>query len=77
MKNRGTLFTNNINSYFSNEKRLLYGCTTWTLTKRMEKRLDCSYTRMLQAILNKSRRQQPPKNQQLHGHQSPIRKTIK
>ena len=33
---------------------LLYGCTTWTLTKRMEKRLDANYTRMLQAILNKS-----------------------
>ena len=26
---------------------LLYGCTTWTLTKRMEKKLDRNYTRML------------------------------
>ena len=33
---------------------LLYGCTTWTLTERMEKRLDGNYTRMLQVILNKS-----------------------
>ena len=33
---------------------LLYGCTIWTLTKRMEKKLDSNYTRMLQAILNKS-----------------------
>ena len=33
---------------------LLYGCTTWTLTKRMEKKLYGNYTRMLQAILNKS-----------------------
>ena len=33
---------------------LLYGCTTWTLTKRLEKKLDGNYTRMLQAILNKS-----------------------
>ena len=33
---------------------LLYGCTTWTLTKRMEKKLDGNYTRMLQAILYKS-----------------------
>ena len=33
---------------------LLYGCTTWTLTKRMEKKLDDYYTRMLQAILKKS-----------------------
>ena len=36
---------------------LLYGCTTWMLTKRMEKKLDSNYTRMLRAILNKSWRQ--------------------
>ena len=36
---------------------LLYRCTTWTLTKRMEKKLDGNYTRMLRAILNKSWRQ--------------------
>ena len=28
---------------------LLYGCTTWTLTKRLEKKLDGNYTRMLRA----------------------------
>ena len=33
---------------------LLYGCTTWTLTKRLEKKLDGNYTRMLRAILNRS-----------------------
>ena len=55
---------------------LLYGCTTWTLAKRMEKRLDGNYTRMLRAILNKSWRQHPTK-QQLNGHQPPITKTIK
>ena len=33
---------------------LLYGCTTWTLTKRLEKKLDGNYTRILRAILNKS-----------------------
>ena len=33
---------------------LLYGYTTWTLTKRLEKKLDGNYTRMLRAILNKS-----------------------
>ena len=33
---------------------LLYGCTTWTLTKHMEKKLDGNYIKMLQAILNKS-----------------------
>ena len=37
---------------------LLYGYTTWTLTKRLEK-LDGNYTRMLWAILNKSWRQHP------------------
>ena len=29
---------------------LLYGCTTWTLTKRMDKKLDGNYTRMMRAI---------------------------
>ena len=33
---------------------LLYGCTTCTLTKRMEEKVDGYYTRLLQAILNKS-----------------------
>ena len=55
---------------------LLYGCTTWTLTKRMEKKLEGNYTRMLRAILNKSWRQHSTK-QQLYGHQLPITKTIK
>ena len=53
---------------------LLYGCTTWTLTKQMEKKLDGNYTRMLRAILNKSWRQHPTK-QQLYGHVPPITKT--
>ena len=53
-----------------------YGCTTWTLTKRMEKRFDSNYARMLRAILNKSRGQHPTK-QQLYGHQPSITKTIK
>ena len=54
---------------------LLYGCTTWTLTKRLEKKLDGNYTRMLRAILNKSWRQHPTKHQ-LFGHLPPITKTI-
>ena len=54
---------------------LLYGCTTWTLTKRLEKKLDGNYTRKLQAILNKSWRQHPTRHQ-LYGHLSPITKTI-
>ena len=54
---------------------LLYGCTTWTLTKRLEKKLDGNYTRMLQGILNKSWRQHPPR-EQLYSHLHPITKTI-
>ena len=54
---------------------LLYGCTTWTLTKQLEKKLDGNYTRMLRAILNKSWRQHPTRHQ-LYGHLSPITKTI-
>ena len=54
---------------------LLYGCTTWTFTKRLEKKLDGNYTRMLQAILNKSWRQHPTRHQ-LYGHLPPITKTI-
>ena len=54
---------------------LLYGCPTWTLTKRLEKNLDGNYTRMLRAILNKSRKQHPTKHQ-LYGHLPTITKTI-
>ena len=54
---------------------LLYGWTTWTLTKRLEKKLDGNYTRMLRAILNKSWRQHPRRHQ-LYGHLPPITKTI-
>ena len=54
---------------------LLYGCTTWTLTKWLEKKLDGNYTKMLRAILNKSWRQHPTK-QQLYLQLPPITKTI-
>ena len=54
---------------------LLYGCTTWTLTKWLEKKLDGNYTRMLQAILNKSWWQHPTRHQ-LYGHLPPITKII-
>ena len=40
---------------------LLYGCTTWMLTKCVKKKLDGNYTRMLQ---------------RLYGHLTPITKTI-
>ena len=54
---------------------LLYGCTNWTLTKRLEKKLDGNYARILRAILNKSCLQHPTRHQ-LYGHLSPITKTI-
>ena len=54
---------------------LPYGCTSWTLTKHMKKKLDTNYTRILQTILNKSKRKHPTKQQQ-HGHLPLITKTI-
>ena len=53
---------------------LIYGITTWTLTKRLEKKLDGNYTRMLRTILTKSWRQHPTRHQ-LYGHLPPIIKT--
>ena len=58
------------------ESILLYGCTTWMLTKRLEKKLDGNYTRMLRAILNKSWQQHPTRHQ-LYGHLPPITKLSK
>ena len=54
---------------------LLYGCTIWTLTKELKKKLDGNYTRMLWAILKKSWLQHPTRHQ-LYGHLPPITKTI-
>ena len=54
---------------------LLYGCTTWNLTKRLEKKLDGNYTRMPRAVLNKSWRQHPTRHK-LYGQLPPITKTI-
>ena len=54
---------------------LLYGCTTWTLTKRLKKKLDGNYTRMLWAILNRSWQQHPTRHQ-LYGHLPPFTKPI-
>ena len=45
-------------------------------TKQVEKKLDSNYTRILQAILYRSWRQHPTK-QQLYSHIPPITKTIK
>ena len=54
---------------------LLYGCTTKTLAKLIEKKLDGNCTRMLRAKLNKSWKQYSTK-QQLYGHLPPISKTL-
>ena len=54
---------------------LLNGCTTRTLTKRMEKKLEGNYIRMLRAILNRSWWQHSTKHQ-LYGHLPPTTKTI-
>ena len=53
----------------------LYGCTTWTLTKRMAKKLDGNYTRMLRAILKKTRRKHSAR-QQLYDHLPPNTKSV-
>ena len=47
---------------------LLYKCTTWMLTKHIEKRLDGDYTRMLHAILNKSWKQRNTKPKPITYH---------
>ena len=51
---------------------LLYGCTTWTLTKRLRKKLDGNYARMLRAILNKSCRQLLEKHGRTHQWCTPM-----
>ena len=53
----------------------MYSYTTWTLTKYLKKKLDGNYTSRQYAILNKSWKQQPTK-QQLCGHLLPISQTI-
>ena len=51
--------------------KLLYGCTIWTLTKRLKEK---RYVRMLRAVPNKSWKQHLTK-QQLHDHLPPISQT--
>ena len=46
---------------------LLYGCTTWSLNKRLKKKQEGNCSRMLRAILNKSWRQHPTRHQ-LYNH---------
>ena len=58
------------------ETVLLYSSTTWTLTEKLEKKLDGTYTRMLRAIFNKSWRDHPT-NVELYGNIPPISKLIR
>ena len=58
------------------ESVLVYGSTTWTMNKAMEKRLDGNYTRMLRAALNKSWESHPT-NKELYGDTPKLSKSIK
>ena len=53
------------------ETVLLYGSTTWTMTKKQVKGLDGTYTRMLRAALDISWEEHPTKKD-LYGHLPPI-----
>ena len=53
------------------ESVLVYGSSTWTLTKHLEKSLDGAYTRMLRAVLNISWKQHPTKKE-LYGNIPPL-----
>ena len=53
---------------------LLYGCTTWTLTKRLEKKLDGNYKNA--ACNSEQVLATTPTKHQLYGHLPPITKTI-
>ena len=55
---------------------MLYGSTTWTLTKKQEARLDGCYTRMLRAALNISWEDHPTK-QFLCGPLPPVTTKIR
>ena len=66
--------TDKMKRSFLKQRSCRYCCMD-ALTKRMDKKLDGNYTRMLRAILNKSWRQHLTK-QQLYGHLPPITKTI-
>ena len=63
-------------SFFQAAVMSIHYMNALMLTKPMEKKLDGNYTRMLRAILNKSWKQNPTK-QQLYGHLHPSRKLSK
>ena len=55
---------------------LLYGCETWTLSKRMEKRLDGVYTRLLMRVKNLSWKHHPTK-QVIYGDLPPVSSIVR
>ena len=65
-----------LNTNFQKKEGKLWTYTYANKSKRLEKKLDGNYTRMLRAVLNKSWRQHPTRHQ-LYGHfPPPITKTI-
>ena len=58
------------------ESILLYGSETWTITKKMEARIDGCYTQLLRRVLNISWRYRIP-NKVVYGKLPPISLTIK
>ena len=58
------------------ETVLLYGSSTWTLTKAIERKLDGAYTRMLREALNVSWKSHLTNNE-LYGHLPQVSSTIR
>lgn len=58
------------------EPILLYGCETWTLSKRMEKRLDGVYTRLLMRVKHLSWKQHPNKTS-IYGDLPPVSSIVR
>ena len=49
---------------------LLYGCTTWTLTKRLEKKLDGNYTSNIEQVLEATPRKAPTRRPPTSHHEN-------
>ena len=58
------------------EPILLYGSETWSLTRKLEKQLDGTYTRLLRRVKNLSWRDHPTKDT-IYGSLKPISLTLK
>ena len=58
------------------EPILLYGSETWTLSAKLEKRLDGTYTRLLMRVKNLSWKSHPTKKQ-IYGDIKPVSSSLK